>query len=97
MHVVKAVCLDSNPVASSNVTLFCLSPQGHPLATGCFKTEEAQNSIFEKYAASDSTHKVMDVIFTEHEEADTEGIIIAIRDASQSITHDNLERLRSTT
>ena len=95
MHVVKAICLDADPGSSSIVNLFCLSSQGNPLAEGSFRTEEGQSSLFHKFSAADSRHKVMDIVFEEQEDAEAEGCIVAIRDCGQWVPHANLERMRS--
>ena len=96
LHVVKAVCLDTTPSSSPRTTFFCLTPHGQPVTTGVFLMEDGLEAVLTPYNDSDRTHKVMDVVFsTEDVDSDVDGVVVALRDPHEAITHDNLSRLRN--
>lgn len=94
LHVVKCVCVDEQR-RTDRVTLFCMSPNGTPLAEGVFKTEDGIDRCFVPFNAHDAHHKVMEVVFQEYNENDIEGVILSVRDPDQMISNANFRRART--
>ena len=94
-HHIKAVCLTSQPRASTTATFFAFATTGHPLGTINLKLEDGLENTLVPFDADVLMHPIIELIFQEHDDGVVEGIVLGIKDPSQAVSSTNLVRLRA--